>query len=183
MNSNVKTGIGIGAVVLVLILGVTYFIMSLSAKKEVNVLDKQVIAEKAVVESKLDAMNKTLRDFVGASKAESKTFLDFQKIVASSKEGQTIGGMMTAIQEVYPNFDIQGFKKLYPTIEAQRKEFHTAQVIYNERVRAYNTFIDDPVNSFFIDRDKYQPKEQFVVSSTSTKKAMETGVDDTELDF
>ena len=178
-----KTGISIGVVVLMAILGITYFMMSIGAQKDINVLDNMCIAEKAVVESKLDAMNKTLRDFVGVTKKESETFLEFQKIVASSKEGQSLGGMMTAITEVYPTFDVKGFTKLFPTIEAQRKEFHTAQVIYNDRIRAYNTFIGDPINSMFIDLEKYKLREQFVVSSSNSKKAMETGIDDSELEF
>jgi hypothetical protein len=183
MNSNAKTGLTIGAVVILLILIGTYFVMSFSVQSKMVDLDEVVNAEKSVVESKLDAMNKTLRDFVGVTSKESETFLEFQKIVASSKEGQSLGGMMTAITEVYPNFDVKGFSKLYPTIEAQRKEFHTQQTIYNERVRAYNAYRRKPIGKFFLDAEEFPKREQFVVSSSASKKAMETGIDDTELEF
>lgn len=182
-ESKSHTGLLVGLGVVLLIAIGTYFIMSFSVQSSAIDLQETVNAEKSVVESKLDAMNKTLRDFVGVSKAESKTFLEFQKIVASSKEGQSLGGMMTAITEVYPNFDVQGFKKLYPTIEAQRKEFHTTQTIYNERVRAYNAYRRKPMGKFFLDAEEFPKVEQFVVSSTASKKSMETGVDDTELEF
>jgi len=183
MSKGAKTGLTIGAVVIAIILGVTYFIIGLNVESHMVDLDERVNAEKTVVESKLDAMNKTLRDFVGVTKAESETFLEFQKIVASSKEGQSLGGMMTAITEVYPTFDVSGFKKLYPTIEAQRKEFHTTQTIYNERVRAYNAYRRKPMGKFFLDAKEFPKREQFVVSSTNSKKAMETGIDDSELEF
>ncbi len=178
-----KKGLTIGGVLIALVLVVVYFSINFSINGHANRLSNSLPAGKTKVETKLDQVNKTLKEFVGVTKAESKAFLEFQSIVGKSKEGQTIGGMMTAIQEVYPKFDVKGFSKLYPTIEAQRKEFKAEQDRYNDLVREYNTYIQDPFNEIFIDNTKYTKAEQFVVSSTASKKAMETGIDDSEVSF
>lgn len=182
-SSKWNIGLGIGLVAVCVILWFVYIAINFNINRQANNLSNKLPAQKTSVESKLDAMNKTLSDFVGITKAESDAFLEFQTIVASSKQGQTIGGMMTAIQEVYPNFDVEGFKKLYPTVEAQRKEFKDELDIYNDVVREYNTFISDPWNEMFIDVQKYPKAEHFVVSSTESKKSMETGIDNSTISF
>lgn len=183
MKSSVKTGLTIGAVVIAIILVGTYFMMSFSVQSTAIDLQEGVNAEITSVESKHSTMNNIIRDLVKGTKAEQEAFLKFHETVAESKKGQTIGGMMTAIQEVYPDFDIDGYKKVYNEIVAQRQEFHTQQKIYNERVRAYNSYRRKPMGKFFLDAEEFPKVEQFVISSSNTKKAMETGIDDSEAPF
>ena len=132
---------------------------------------------KAKVEVSNDAMNKEITQISQVTKGEKDAFLEFQRMVADSKKGETLGGIMTQVQQKYPDFQIKGFDKLSATIEEKRDEFAIVQEQYNDRVVAYNSFIVGKMNKIFLP-DSLKPLAQFVVSSAKTKDAMQTGKDE-----
>ena len=176
---NLKTGITIGVVLVVVALIITYITMSISVKDTANTKLAEIDGFKSKVEISHDNMKKQISQMADVPVGEKDAFLEFQAMVAESKKGQTLGGIMSQIQEKYPKFDIKGFDKLAKTIEIKRDEFALAQTQYNSRIVDYNAYIVKVVNDFFLD-ESHVKLEQFVVSSAESKEAMETGEDEVE---
>lgn len=165
------------ASVSVFVLFFTYIMMYISVNDEATERLSNITAMKTKVETSLDNMNKTIQQKTDVTKGESKAFLEFQALVADSKKGQSIGGLMTQIQEKYPDFNIKGFSDIMRIIEIKRDEFELTQNQYNDKVAQYNTFINKTINRMMLN-DKHVTLEQFVVSSKSSKKSMVTGEDE-----
>jgi len=165
------------ASVSVFVLLFTYIMVYISVNDEATERLSNITAMKTKVETSLDNMNKTISQKTDVTKGETKAFLEFQALVADSKKGQSIGGMMTQIQEKYPDFNIKGFSFIMRTIEIKRDEFELVQNQYNDKVAQYNSFINKTINSMML-KDKHVTLEQFVVSSKSSKNSMVTGEDE-----
>lgn len=172
-----KTGLIIGIGILLTIIGITIFSMYININDEANTRLQEIKGYRSKVEVSLDVMNKTITQQIQTTNGEKDAFLEFQRLVSDSKKDQSIGGIMTQIQEKYPTFDIKGFDKIMQTIEIKCNEFATEQNAYNSRVVAYNQFIVKTVNKFFLSSTHVEV-EQFVISSSSAKESIETGKDE-----
>jgi len=174
-----KLGVVLGLLGVMVLLGGTYLVMSISTVDEANDRLEVVDGVKSKVEVSLDNMNKIITSQIQVTKGEKDAFLEFQALVASSKKGQSLGGIMTQVQEKYPKFEVKGFEKLMSSIEIKRDEFAIVQNQYNSHVTEYNRFIVKTLNKMFLD-ETHVKLEQFVVSSKKAKVSMETGEDDLE---
>lgn len=172
-----KTGIILGVVGSVLLTLIIVLSMYVSINDTANGLYQTLPGLKAKTEASLDAMTKEIAQSSQVTKGEKDAFLEFQKLVSDSKKGQTLGGIMTQVQEKYPTFAIKGFDKLQSLIESKRDEFVLVQTQYNDRVVAYNSFIVKKVNKIFLP-DSVKTLPQFVVSSGAAKESMVTGKDE-----
>jgi exonuclease V gamma subunit len=83
---------------------------------------------------------------------------------------------MKWIQEANPHFDTSLYKTLMETIESERKAFLNAQNRLIDIIRQHETLCESYPSKWFIINTT--PIEYTVISSTRTKSAMETGIDD-----
>lgn len=167
-------GISIVLIVVVSFVVIQYFTINDKAL----ILREEIIGEKAKVEASMDNMKKTINQISQVVSSEKEAFIEFQSLVATSKKEQDIGAIMSSINEKYPDFEIKDdYKKLISNIEIKRNEFLSAQNTYNMKVVNYNQFIVKLSNKLFLD-DMFEKFEPFVVSSSYTKKSMQTGIDD-----
>ncbi len=174
---NLKTSIIVAVVCIIAFLTIMYLFLNISINDEANTRLQTIDGMRSKVEGKLDNMNKILTSQSQVVKGEKDAFIEFQRLVSESKKGQSIGGIMTQINEKYPNFEIKGFDKLLENMEIQRDEFYTEQVQYNSHITEYNKFIVKKVNKFFLDKGHVK-LEQFIVSSKSAKQSMISGEDE-----
>jgi len=107
-----KLGITLGIVGAIIFTIITVVLSYININDTANTKLQEIKGFKPKVEASLDEMNKTITQLSQATKGEKQAFLDFQALVSDSKKGQSVGGMMSQIQEKYPTFDIKGFEKL-----------------------------------------------------------------------
>lgn len=169
-----KLGITLGIIGAVLIMGIVIITMYVTINDKANGLYQSIPGLKAKVEATHTALNSEILQTSSVVKGEKDAFLEFQRLVADSKKGQTLGGIMTQIQEKYPTFQIKGFEKLQTLIEEKRDEFVLVQTQYNDRVVAYNSYIVGKVHQVFLP-DTVKTLPQFVISTVETNEAMKTG--------
>ena len=175
MSKKLLLGLGLGLVFLISVVSVV--VVYINVNDDANTRLETIDGMKSKVEVSLDNMNKVLTSQGMVVKGEKEAFLEFQRLVSESKKGQTIGGIMTAVNEKYPSFEIKGFDKLMVSIEAKRDDFAIVQNQYNSHIVEYNKFIVKTINGIFLS-DKHTKLEQFVVSSKSAKSSMITGEDE-----
>jgi len=172
-----KLGITLGIVGAIIFTIITVVLSYININDTANTKLQEIKGFKPKVEASLDEMNKTITQLSQATKGEKQAFLDFQALVSDSKKGQSVGGMMSQIQEKYPTFDIKGFEKLMQAIEEKRDEFTDIQNAYNDRIAQYNSYIVTIVHKMFLSGN-HVPLDQFVVSSKKAKESMQTGKDE-----
>src|ERR1035437_4828550 len=170
-------GIKLGIAGFIIFVGIIISTMYININDTANTKLQEIDGYKAKVEVSLDEMNKTINQLSQATKGEKEAFLKFQSLVADSKKGQSLGGVMTQIKEQYPKFDVKGFDNLMRNIEVKRDEFALVQEDYNDRVAQYNMYIVKVLNKIFLS-GKHVKLDQFVVSSTKAKASMTTGKDE-----
>ena len=172
-----KLGITLGIVCSAIFLIIAVAMSYININDTANTKLQEIKGFKPKVEASLDEMNKTIAQLAQATKGEKQAFLEFQALVSDSKKGQSVGGMMSQIQEKYPTFDIKGFNKLMEAIEVKRDEFTDIQNAYNDRIAQYNSYVVTIIHKMFLSGN-HTPLEQFVVSSTKAKASMQTGKDE-----
>lgn len=178
MRNKLIKGLGASLVLLIMVIGGV--MKYASVYNNANYKFESIQTSKAIVEASLDKMNKTIKQLGQVMGSEKGAFIEFQTLVADSKKGQSIGGIMSQIQEKYPNFEIKDeYKKLMQSIETERNEFLSTQKQHNAKIQYYNQFIGEFFNSMILS-GKYQRIEPFVVSSSKSQNSMESGKDEIE---
>jgi hypothetical protein len=83
---------------------------------------------------------------------------------------------MKWIKEANPQFDTSLYKDVMNSIEEQRTIFRKAQEVMIDKKREHETLCKTYPGRWFI--SDTSPIEYTIISSTTSKQVMETGVDD-----
>lgn len=163
---------GIAAGLLILITAVTV----VSVQNEEVALRNQVEAQQQTLESYHDAMWKILKQKAGVSDEYKKTFTEIYPKLIEGRYDQGDGSLMKWIQEDNPAFDTALYQDLSRSIEAQRVAFHREQKQLVDLQREHKTLIETFPGKLILSDKK--PVEITIVSSTRSKQAIATGIDD-----
>lgn len=139
-------------------------------------LRKEAEAQKGQVENVHDTMWKVIQQKAGVTEEYRDTFEKVFPEIISGRYSQGDGSAMKWIQESNPEFDTSLYRDLMQAIEVQRMHFNQAQERMLDIIRQRETLIETIPACFFIsNKSKIDFK---LVSSTRSKGAMVTGIDD-----
>lgn len=142
-------------------------------------LRNQVEAQQQVLESHHDRMWKILQQKADVSQEYKKTFEDiYPELIEGRYKGEGGARMMLAklVKEDNPDFDTSLYKELSRSIEAERVSFHQAQRKLVDVHREHKNLIQTFPGSVMLPGK--EPVDITIITSTRSKKAVETGVDD-----
>lgn len=165
--------IGLGALVLVALIVIGMYIKY--NNEEVS-LRKEAEAQKGKVETVHDTMWKVIKQKAGVTEEYRDTFEKVFPEIISGRYSQGDGSTMKWIQESNPEFDTSLYKDLMQAIEVQRMYFNQAQTRMLDIIRQRETLIElIPAKFFISNKSKI---DYTIISSTSTKTVVQTGIDD-----
>jgi len=139
-------------------------------------LRTQADAQVKKIETTHDEMWKVLSEQASVSDNYKEAFGKIYKDIISSRYDKGDGSLMKFIKEANPNFDTKLYDKVMNSIEIQRTAFKNTQDRLSDIIREHQTLLNSYPSKWFISNTK--PIEQKVISSSKTKKVMETGLDD-----
>jgi len=91
-------------------------------------------------------------------------------------QGRTGGTFAKSVQEVDPNFDLSLLKDFSQSVEAEYAMVVDEQKKLLSLVNTHKNVVQDPLKSMIVsDNSLIVPK---LITSTKSKEALETGVDD-----
>ena len=165
------------AIVFLCIIGVLLIliIMYFSYNNKEVALRKEAEAQRGNIEAVRDRMFQILTEQAGVA----KNYRDaFEKIYPEIIAGryQSGGEMMKWIQEANPEFDTSLYGQLMNSIEMQRTSFTSAQTRMLDIINQRAALIESYPSQWFVKIKT--PIEYTVISTSATKRVMETGVDD-----
>ena len=143
-------------------------------------LRKESEAQRGKLEAVRDRMFKVLQE---QAKVSSEYRNAFEKIYPEIIAGRYSHGgeMMKWIQEANPNFDTSIYSQLMNSIDAQRESFTTEQARMLDIINQRAALIESYPSKWFI-RNKTAINYS-VISSSSTKQVITSGIDDFILSF
>lgn len=173
MDSKQKTWAIVGGVALV---GLMFFFYSISVQNDEVQARNRTEAQIKVVEINHDKMWKVLAQKAGISQQfKPKDYVD---MLAQVVEGRKGGSFSKMVKEQNPNYDITLLRDLGQSVEAE----HATVVREEKKLLEYNqdhmNIIKDRWKRKFLDIDQVKPIEVVVITSTRSKAAATTGVDD-----
>lgn len=176
--------IGVAAFMLMIItFAVGIFIHSINVKAERNVLYQEFEAMKNSQEIAHDARWQTIAQIAQVDVANDT----LQRAVISAWENAlSKTGSMGASGSVIPilvqqagiSVDTKLKEKLTQAIDDLTFEFTKARENLSAACKRYNTFVQDPWNQMFLPATMEDVEDCQIITSTRTKTARETGVDD-----
>ena len=164
-------GIGVLVVLALIVVG-----MYIKYNNEEVSLRKEAEAQKGKVETVHDTMWKVIKQKAGVTEEYRDTFEKVFPEIISGRYSQGDGSTMKWIQESNPEFDTLLYKDLMQAIEVQRMYFNQAQTRMLDIIRQRETLIElIPAKFFISNKSKI---DYTIISSTSTKTVVQTGIDD-----
>lgn len=140
-------------------------------------LRAEVEAQKQKVEGMHDKMWKTIQQKAQVSDEYKNAFSEvYPDIMAGRYSGEGDGSLMKWVTEQNPNFDTALYVDLSQSIELLRTEFQNSQELMIDKAREHEVLCTTYPGIWFI--KNAEPIEYVVISSTTTKIVVETGVDD-----
>lgn len=133
-------------------------------------------AQKKILETSYDKMWKTLSQKAQVSNEYKEGFNEIYQNMIAGRYQQGDGSLMKWIQESNPTFDPSLYKDLMASIDSERTGVKFANDRMTDIKREHQDLRLKFPSSLFV--GSRQELEDFVISSTKTKKVMETGVDD-----
>lgn len=171
------TLVALGALALIALIAI---VMYISYNNQEIRLRKEAEAQKGQVENVHDTMWKVIQQKAGVTEEYRDTFEKIFPEIIAGRYANDDGTSMKWIQESNPEFDTSLYRDLMQAIEVQRMYFNQAQSRMLDIIRQRETLIETIPACFFIsNKSKIEYK---LVSSTRSKGAMATGVDD-EIDI
>lgn len=173
-NATVKAlvAIGIGVVMVAGLL----FLMNISYDNKDARLRADVTDQERKIESNYDKMSKVILQSAQVNVKYAKDFRAVVKDAMTGRYGENgSGAMFQWIKENTGQLSDVTYKKLMTTIEAQRTGFDREQRKLSQLAAAHQKLFTTVPGKWFVSGT---PVEIMVVSSTKTKKVMETGIDD-----
>jgi len=175
--SNVFKGflvVGAGLVVSMVVLAISFLMYIYSVKKEEISLRNQAEAQQSVVLLAHDKMWKVLANKARITKEYSPE--EKIKMLEEVVQGRTGGTFAKSVQEVDPNFDLSLLKDFSQSVEAEYAMVVDEQKKLLSLVNTHKNVVQDPLKSMIVsDNSLIVPK---LITSTKSKEALETGVDD-----
>lgn len=165
--------VGIGVLV---VLALIVIMMYIKYNNEEVALRKEAEAQKGKVETVHDTMWKVIKQKAGVTEEYRDTFEKVFPEIISGRYSQGDGSTMKWIQESNPEFDTSLYKDLMQAIEVQRMYFNQAQTRMLDIIRQRETLIEQIPAKFFISNKT--KIDYTIISSTSTKTVVQTGIDD-----
>ena len=157
---------------LLIILLVLYF----SYNNREIALRKESEAQRGKIEAVRDQMFKVLQEKANVASDYREAFGKIFPDIISGRYAHDSNDMMKWVQEANPNFDTSLYNDLMIAIEAQRSQFMNAQTRMLDIINQRATLIESYPSCWFVKNKKDIPYE--VISSTSTKNVMVSGIDD-----
>lgn len=160
-------------IVSILTLALMLIIIGVSASNNEIKLRSQITSQKQVCEAFYDKLWKVIAQKAQVAEQYKEAFKEIYPALIEGRYGNENGTLMKWITESNPTFDISLYKDLMFSIEAERAAFFMEQKrlidLNNEHRIIRQTF---PSSLFIGGRTDI---EITIVSSTATKKVMETG--------
>lgn len=173
-KSSIITLVTIG-VLLLCALGIVgaYF----SVNNEEVSLRKQAEAQRGKIEAVYDQMWKIISQKAQVTDEYKEAFKEiYPELIAGRYSQEGDGSLMKWITEANPEFDASIYRDLMQSIEVQRITFTKAQERILDIIREHETLCETYPGKWFVSNTT--PIEYTIVSSTKSKMAMETGMDD-----
>lgn len=158
----------------VFLLGLIFVFHVLGIKREEISQGTKVESQQKFVEISHDKMWKVIAQKVGITKQFTPE--DQLKMLSEVVEGRVGGTFAKSVTEVNPTYDLSLLKDLSQSVEAEYAVVLREEKTLLEDVRVYNNIVKDPYKSMFLGGK--QPLVAKVISSTKSKEAIETGIDD-----
>jgi predicted small secreted protein len=174
MNNRILAGVvvGIGAFLFVI-----YLLMGMHYRNGERSLRNLFTAKKQDVEASHDKMKKVIFQKAGITQQYAGDFERiYPNLIAGRYKGNGDGSLMKFVVEANPSFDTSLYKDLSQAVEAERANFLNVQRSIIDVQQVYNTYIITEPGSYFLP-DNLEPLKYTVISSTDSKNAVETGVD------
>lgn len=163
---------------LIVIIGGGAFLSSISyTNKEVG-LRQQAEAQRGKIEAKFDQTWKIISQQAQITESYKNSFKDIYIGIMEGRYSKGDGSLMKWVKESNPNFDTRLYEKLMNTIEIQRESFTSDQARMLDMISQHNILCNTIPGKWFISDEAKKPIEYKIISSTKTKKAVETGIDD-----
>lgn len=160
----------------ILTIVITLVIMGVSTSNKEILLRTRISSQEKVREAYFDKMWKILKQKAGVTTQYKDSFKEIYVGVMEGRYSHGAGQMMNWIKEANPNFDASLYKDLMTSIEAQRTGFFMEQKVLIDLNNEHNLLLKQFPGSMFVgDRPEINIK---VISSTKSKKVIETGVED-----
>jgi hypothetical protein len=170
-----KTIIIASAAILVL-LGVVYISMSISATNREASLRNSIEAKIKDNKSNYTKMFEILVEQAGVSAQYAEDFKEIYPSLVEGRYNHGGGQMMQWIQEHNPTFDTSLYKQVMTSIEAQRESFHSTQQQLTDLSRQHNNLLTMfPTSWFLSDVEKIEIP---IVINNAAEKAFSSGKED-----
>ena len=154
-----------------------FFIMSISLNNQDAVLRNTLKAKESAREAVYDETWKSIKQIAQVTDKYAGDFKEVFPKLMEGRYGNARGGaLLSFVTEANPTLDPTLYTKLANVIEAKRAEFTTTQKQLLDLKREHDNLLDTFPGTFFVrNKEKVGVK---VISSTRSKEAVETGIDD-----
>jgi len=155
-------------------IAIIFTIIGVSANNQEEILRSKLTAQKEVCEAHYDKLWKVISQKAQVADQYKSAFKEIYPALIEGRYGNEQGGtLMKWVQESNPSFDISLYKDLMASIEAERAGFFMEQKYLTDLNNQHRIIRHTWPKSMFIGS---RPDIQIVVvSSSATKKVMETG--------
>lgn len=174
-----QLGIIIGVALVIGFLGLMVYMAKFNIKKEAGQLKNAYNSQLKVNENRFNSMWKIIKTEAKIPEKYKDAIKEVLVANNTSKygaNGYQQGGLMNVLQEANPNFNDAMYQRLMNIIESEMKAFERDQNTLIGIAQQYNDLLLTWSAQTFL--DDLTPMEAKIVTSTKTKKAFETGVDD-----
>jgi hypothetical protein len=152
---------------------------ALGIRNEAAQLLNTITATEKLATGHHDNMWKKISQVVQVTKAERESL---EKIMIGYADARTQRGdnapIMNWIKETVPQVDNSTFRNLQNIITGSRDSWMVTQTDLNDKIMQYNSVLQDYPKGWFLQKMGFEFKEYKVISSTRSREAMDTGVDD-----
>ena len=176
MNSGVKTIVVVGLIIIFALVVITSVGSYFNYNNQEVALRKKAEGQRKNIENVHDAMWKIISQKAQVSSEYREGFDSIYTHIIAGRYSQGDGSLMKWIKEANPNFDTSLYKDVMESIETQRTAFAREQKMMIDIVREHSTLCNTYPGCWFIKNTS--EIEYTVVSSSKSKEAMTTGVDD-----
>ena len=174
-----KLGIAAGALVVMIALGI--FLMDMSYQNSYERIGQDIEAQYKKIESNYEKMSRVILQQAGILNKYSNDFKEIYKGMMQGRYGKEGSkAMWQWIKEQNPQIDASLYAKLMTTVEAQRQGFDRQQAKVSDMVAESNKMLKTKPSKWFVDGEIKVAK---IVSSSTTKAIVASGVDDTSNDL
>lgn len=176
-----RGAVGAGTAVLIVAAGVLLiaalvFLYGLSARRNAIHLRNGTEAQVDVVQVHHDAMWKILTTKAGISGQYKPA--DYKELLAEAVEGRKGGALAKSIAEQNPAFDLSLLTDLSRSVEAEYRVVAREQKKLRDLDRQFRDAVQDPLGGLFLTAAQKEPIEYKLITSTRSRAAQESGVED-----